>query len=155
MFENPPRFLSGFALVCILAACTHESTGVDAVVPPTEADLIGTWRTSASLGSATISAAMDIKSDHSIVLSQKMKGAVAANPEIEFEQARESGSWSYQPAGPVLKTLKVDCQYADIDTHELAAAPCKAPIGKDIMVNINGRTWTVVDGSATYLFEKD
>lgn len=151
MISQPSRIPALVFAAQLFLACSGSDSGLDSP-SDRESDVLGTWRTRIQFGSATINAKMEIEADHSITFSRTLKGGLAADTSLEYENVREEGTWLVENG--LMKVTKVACKYIDT-TGTLAPAPCQAPIRKEVALSISGSQWTILEGEATYTFIRD
>jgi hypothetical protein len=142
------------ACLLVLAACSEKDLGAGPA-PASETDIIGTWRAAIPIpgGSTIVKVTMEIKADHTLIVSQKLAGVVPGNPQLEVDQAKETFTWTLQ-AG-VLKSVKTQCEYGKEPDYQLKSESCQLPLDKEASVAISGNSWTVLENRTTYTFIKD
>jgi hypothetical protein len=148
-----PGSIPFLALAILLSACGKDAAGPAEPDPVTEADVVGTWRTSVPIPGASVKVIMEIREDHSVTVSQKFAGVIKTAPDSLLDVSAESGTWSL--AGGKLASTKTHCLYGTSPDYKLAEAPCTDPIAKEYRVAVTGNSMTVVENTSTYLFIRD
>lgn len=154
MFKQIIKYALLASLTCAMLACQENTLYPQDPVGPKDADLVGTWRMSVTVGAGTtMKITAQYAADHTLILTRKMAGVVPSYPDQEVDNARETFTWSLSKG--VVKSTKTACEYASEPYYQLQSADCQAPVAKESAVSVSGKSMTVVDAFGTFVFTKD